>query len=375
MALLGQLIWYLFLFGSLFALFRVAYGRPLLAVARLAIPISAASALRSRPARSLAIGIGALGYLIRTPDHQAAHVRPDADRPDQPPCCSRSSWSSLGPLCEELAFRGFLHAAADPLARRRHAASLSPALIFGSLHAAEYQWSWRHVVLISTGRLHPGLGAPRHRVHRRLHVPALHLQPDSARSFLSSSPNRPWLKPFNGLTAGVVMIDQTKLAAPGGLRHLHGLPAKSPTAIRDMIIRGAPAIGVAAAMGVAIGMQTSRRCREFDTDLRNSGRHAAHRRQPVLGHRTHAPRVRAELAAPLARDIRAGLIAEAQQIRLRRHRHQPRHRPQRRPPGSRRQDRAHPLQCRRARHRGLRHRAGRDPGRRRVRQKHRRVRR
>src|SRR5947207_386748 len=53
---------------------------------------------------------------------------------------------------------------------------------------------------------------------------------------------------------GVVMIDQTRLPL-----HEEYVTCKSyqevATAIRDMIIRGAPAIGVAAAMGVAIGVQ------------------------------------------------------------------------------------------------------------------------
>ena len=53
---------------------------------------------------------------------------------------------------------------------------------------------------------------------------------------------------------GVVMIDQTRLPL-----HEEYVTCRDyrevATAIRDMIIRGAPAIGVAAAMGVAIGVQ------------------------------------------------------------------------------------------------------------------------
>src|SRR3954447_3140471 len=51
---------------------------------------------------------------------------------------------------------------------------------------------------------------------------------------------------------GVVMIDQTRLPADETYvtcRNYHEVA----DAIRTMIIRGAPAIGVAAAMGVAIG--------------------------------------------------------------------------------------------------------------------------
>src|SRR5947207_6592262 len=53
---------------------------------------------------------------------------------------------------------------------------------------------------------------------------------------------------------GVVMIDQTRLPL-----HEEYVTCRNyeevATAIKDMIIRGAPAIGVAAAMGVAIGVQ------------------------------------------------------------------------------------------------------------------------
>src|SRR5947208_15512348 len=57
-----------------------------------------------------------------------------------------------------------------------------------------------------------------------------------------------------GTSAGVVMIAQTRLPL-----HEEYVTCRNyeevATAIRDMIIRGAPAIGVAAAMGVAIGVQ------------------------------------------------------------------------------------------------------------------------
>src|SRR6266478_4911450 len=55
---------------------------------------------------------------------------------------------------------------------------------------------------------------------------------------------------------GVVMIDQTRLPL-----HEEYVTCRTyqevATAIRDMIVRGAPAIGVAAAMGIALGMQQS----------------------------------------------------------------------------------------------------------------------
>ena len=54
-------------------------------------------------------------------------------------------------------------------------------------------------------------------------------------------------------------------------------------AIRDMTIRGAPAIGVAAAMGVALGVLAPAKELEFRDGVRNAGRHASHGGQPVLG--------------------------------------------------------------------------------------------
>src|SRR5215510_11973012 len=52
---------------------------------------------------------------------------------------------------------------------------------------------------------------------------------------------------------GVVMIDQTKLPLEETYVTCRTYEEVA-TAIKDMIIRGAPAIGVAAAMGVAIGV-------------------------------------------------------------------------------------------------------------------------
>src|SRR5512140_3715267 len=53
---------------------------------------------------------------------------------------------------------------------------------------------------------------------------------------------------------GVVMIDQTKLPREEAYVTCRDY-REVATAIKDMIIRGAPAIGVASAMGVALGVQ------------------------------------------------------------------------------------------------------------------------
>src|SRR5689334_10096215 len=55
----------------------------------------------------------------------------------------------------------------------------------------------------------------------------------------------------------VVMIDQRKLPAAEVYVRCRTAPEVA-RAIRSMVIRGAPAIGVAAAMGLALGMRRSR---------------------------------------------------------------------------------------------------------------------
>src|SRR5580704_5253081 len=54
--------------------------------------------------------------------------------------------------------------------------------------------------------------------------------------------------------AGVVMIDQTRLPREEVFVTCRGY-REVADAIRSMVIRGAPAIGVAAAMGVALGVK------------------------------------------------------------------------------------------------------------------------
>jgi methylthioribose-1-phosphate isomerase len=65
------------------------------------------------------------------------------------------------------------------------------------------------------------------------------------------------VQPIEWTPEGVVMIDQRRL--PGELvRHTYTDYREVAAAIRDMVIRGAPAIGVAAAMGLALGVQQSK---------------------------------------------------------------------------------------------------------------------
>ena len=65
--------------------------------------------------------------------------------------------------------------------------------------------------------------------------------------------------PIEWTNAGVVMLDQRRL--PGEvIHHTYSDYRDVAAAIKDMVIRGAPAIGVAAAMGAAIGVERSRAC-------------------------------------------------------------------------------------------------------------------
>jgi methylthioribose-1-phosphate isomerase len=63
-------------------------------------------------------------------------------------------------------------------------------------------------------------------------------------------------QPIEWTERGVVMLDQRRL--PGEeITHTYTDYREVAKAIRDMVVRGAPAIGVAAAMGVALGVQKS----------------------------------------------------------------------------------------------------------------------
>jgi uncharacterized protein len=55
----------------------------------------------------------------------------------------------LGPIAEELAFRGFLM---PLLIRSTHAAAAGiviTGVIFGSAHGYEYKWAWQYMLLVS----------------------------------------------------------------------------------------------------------------------------------------------------------------------------------------------------------------------------------
>src|SRR5271170_7860853 len=63
-------------------------------------------------------------------------------------------------------------------------------------------------------------------------------------------------QPIAWTDAGVVMLDQRRLPLEE-ISYTYTDYREVAKAIREMVIRGAPAIGVAAAMGVALGVQHS----------------------------------------------------------------------------------------------------------------------
>ena len=65
------------------------------------------------------------------------------------------------------------------------------------------------------------------------------------------------IEPIRWSDSGVVVLDQTRLPRDV-VYHTYTDYREMANAIRDMIIRGAPAIGVAASMGIALGVQHSK---------------------------------------------------------------------------------------------------------------------
>jgi methylthioribose-1-phosphate isomerase len=114
--------------------------------------------------------------------------------------------------------------------------------------------------------------------------------------------------------AGVVMIDQTRLPREEAYVTCTS-HQQVADAIRSMVIRGAPVIGVAAAMGIALGMQHAKSSVEFDgicETIRSTRPTAVNLFWAIERMR----RVFAEFSALTLAEIRERLIAEAVQIRL-----------------------------------------------------------
>jgi methylthioribose-1-phosphate isomerase len=115
-------------------------------------------------------------------------------------------------------------------------------------------------------------------------------------------------------SAGVVMIDQTRL--PREETYVTCATYREVAdAIRTMVIRGAPAIGVAAAMGIALGMRDSSSDAEFEEICAT----LAATRPTAVNLFWAIDRMRRryqELRGTALPELRQKLIEEAQRIRL-----------------------------------------------------------
>jgi methylthioribose-1-phosphate isomerase len=65
------------------------------------------------------------------------------------------------------------------------------------------------------------------------------------------------VEPIRWTSEGVVLLDQRRLPSEV-IHHTYTDYRELAKAIKDMVIRGAPAIGVAAAMGIALAVQQSK---------------------------------------------------------------------------------------------------------------------
>ena len=144
--LLAQSVLYLLVFSVLYGILHVRYRQPFWESLGWKPLRSSTSALCLMGGPVLALSLGYLGYIIRTPEISLPFSQMLDNRPTL--LLFFLFVVVLGPLCEELGFRGFLM---PLLVRSLGAASgiVLTGVLFGLLHAPEYSWSWRHVLLVS----------------------------------------------------------------------------------------------------------------------------------------------------------------------------------------------------------------------------------
>ena len=143
-ALPFQLLFYILLFGSLWVLMRVKYGRPLLRSLAWIYPFPRRWVMVAL-GPVLALGVAALGAALKAPPTPIF----DGFISDRLSAAMLAMFVViLGPLCEELAFRGLLY---PVLARSLGAAPgiLVCGVLFGMLHLQQSSWSWQHMTAIS----------------------------------------------------------------------------------------------------------------------------------------------------------------------------------------------------------------------------------
>ncbi|MEK7753469.1 MAG: type II CAAX endopeptidase family protein [Acidobacteriota bacterium] len=143
--LAGQFLGYGFMFLSLYGLLKLRYGRPFWASLGWVRPRAGLwTSVFGGPVLALLVAV--LGLALQTPEMEMPIKDLLTDRFSITLVAVFAT--TLGPLCEELAFRGFLL----PLVSRslgRAAGVLIAAMPFAILHAPQYSWSWRHILLIA----------------------------------------------------------------------------------------------------------------------------------------------------------------------------------------------------------------------------------
>lgn len=144
--LIAQLVLYVLLFGVLALLFRTRYDRPFWSSLGWRFSLRT-DLLCFAGGPLLALSVGALGYLIHTPQIEL-HMFDEVTGHPAALALLGILAVVFGPIAEELAFRGFLM----PLLMRSLGVAggiVLTGIVFGSLHGAEYDWSWRHILLLS----------------------------------------------------------------------------------------------------------------------------------------------------------------------------------------------------------------------------------
>ena len=141
----AQILAYALMSIGLWLMFRLQYGRPFWRSLGWK-PLRAPALLLIVAGLLTAFGVSAIGVLLQTP----ATSNPLTEMLEDPTSLALIAvfGTTMAPLFEELAFRGFL----QPLLVRSLGvvAGISvSAVAFGLLHFQEYGNSWRHAVLIS----------------------------------------------------------------------------------------------------------------------------------------------------------------------------------------------------------------------------------
>lgn len=141
----AQMVWYILSFGNMYLILLTRYGQAFWRALGWKLPPirQALGSLLAGP--MLAVGLGVIGTLLRTPQLQL----PFQQLLEGAGIIVLFAMLVvvIGPVCEELAFRGFflpkLAQSFGPVA-----GILVTGLLFGLLHGLEYP-DWRYVLLIS----------------------------------------------------------------------------------------------------------------------------------------------------------------------------------------------------------------------------------